>query len=182
MSTTRARWSPGPCATPISSPRSTNATSPRCIDTWLGARLARHELDPSASAALVNLNVAGELSDLLVEFPVPPGVRAAAFRALADMHDVTSIGPTRDELGRPGVGIEIGASTPGVEGYAVLGDGSPVVAPAGRLIRTLVIDPETSRVLSDETSIGNRSEDPVVDTLILSVGWTNVKPHEPAPL
>jgi hypothetical protein len=126
---------------------------------------------------VVDLNVANELSDLLVDFPVPPRVRAAAFRALADMPNVTSIGPMRDELGRAGVGIEIG--TPGVDAIAVLGDGSPVVAPAGELTRTLIIDPDTSLVLADETSIGKRS-DPFSDTLILGVGWTNQKPHKPA--
>ena len=54
-----------------------------------------------------------ELSDLLVDPPVPPGVRAAAFRALADMPNVKSIGPIRDELGRAGVGIA-DSDTPGV--------------------------------------------------------------------
>ena len=149
---------------------------PQALRAWL-VGLARHDLDPSASAAVINLNVAGELSDLLVDFPVPPRVRAAAFRALAAMPHVTSIGPVRDELGRAGVGIEIG--TPGVNAIAVLGDGSRVVGPAGPLTRTLIIDPHTSLVLDDQTSIGNRS-DPVSDTLILRVGWTNEKPHKPA--
>jgi hypothetical protein len=149
---------------------------PDALRAWL-VGIARHDLDPSASAAVVDLNVANELSDLLVDFPVPPGVRAAAFRALADMPNVASIGPMRDELGRAGVGIEIG--TRGVDAIAVLGDGSPVVAPAGELTRTLIIDPDTSLVLADETSIGNRS-DPFSDTLILGVGWTNQKPHKPA--
>jgi hypothetical protein len=150
---------------------------PHALRAWL-VKMARRDLDPAASAAVVDLNVAGELSDLLVDFPVPPGVRAAAFRALAAMPGVTSIGPTRDELGRPGVGIEIGVSTPGAEGIAVLGDGSPIVAPAGRLIRTLIVDPQTSHVLSDRTSVGNSG--PVIDTLVVRVGWTNGKPHKPA--
>jgi hypothetical protein len=145
------------------------------LRAWL-VGIARHDLDPAASGAVVDLNVANELSDLLVDFPVPPGVRAA-FRALAGMPNVRSIGPIRDALGRAGVGIEIG--TPGVNGIAVLGDGSAVAAPAGELIRTLIIDPDTSRVLADETRIGNGS-DPLSDTLILGVGWTNEKPHRPA--
>jgi hypothetical protein len=49
---------------------------------------------------------------------------------------------------------------------------------AGELIRTQIIDPDTSLVLADQTSIGNNS-DPVSDTLILEVGWTNEKPHKP---
>jgi hypothetical protein len=149
---------------------------PDALRAWL-VRIARHDLDPSASAAVVDLNVANELSDLLVDFPVPPDVRAAAFRALADMPNVKSVGPMRDELGRAGVGIEI--RTPGVAGIAILGDGSAVTAPAGELIRTQIIDPDTSRVLADEMKIGNGS-DPVSDTLILGVGWTNARPHKPA--
>lgn len=148
---------------------------PDALRDWL-VGITRHDLDPSASAAVVNFNVDDELANLLVDFPVPPGVRAAAYRALADMPHVTSIGPTRDELGRAGVGIEIAQ---GVGRFVVLGDGSPVVAPAGELTRTLIIDPDTSHVLASEASIGNRS-DPVSDTLILGFGWTNEKPHRPA--
>jgi hypothetical protein len=147
---------------------------PDALRAWL-VGIARHDLDPSAGAAVVDLNVENELSDLLVDFPVPPRVRAAAYRALADMPNVTSIGPTRDELGRAGVGIEIG--TPGDEVVIYfLGDGGSVKA--GEFTRTLIIDPDTSRVLADETSIGNRS-DPFSDTLILGVGWTSEKPHKP---
>jgi hypothetical protein len=148
---------------------------PVALRAWL-VRIAQHELDPSASAAIVDLNVANELADLLVDFPVPPGVRAAAFRALADMPGVTSIGSVRDSLGRAGVGIQIG--TMGMKAIAVLGDGSAVAGPSGELIRTLIVDPDTSRVLADETSIG-RHTDPVGDTLILVAGWTNGSPHRP---
>jgi len=150
---------------------------PEALRAWL-VGIARHDLDPSASAAVVDLNVANELSDLLVDFPVPPGVRAAAYRALADMPNVTSIGPTRDELGRAGIGIEIAV---GVGWIAVPGGGGPVTGLARDLTRTLIIDPDTSRVLADETSLGNRS-DPTSDTLILGAGWTNEKPHKPVRL
>jgi hypothetical protein len=66
-----------------------------------------------------------------------------------------------------------------VGGIAVVGDGSAVVVPGGELIRTQILDPDTSLVLADQTSVGNNS-DPVSDTLILEVGWTNEKPHKPA--
>ena len=143
------------------------------LRAWL-VGIAKHDLDPSAGTAVVDLNVENELSDLLVYPPVPPGVRAAAFRALAGMPGVTSIGPTQDELGRRGVGIEIHFA----HALAVLGDGGPV-AVAGKLTRRLVIDPNTSRVLADQTRVGNRSE-PSIDRLILEVGWTNERPQEPA--
>jgi hypothetical protein len=161
------------------------------LRAWL-LGITRHDLDPSASANIVDLNVTQILANLLVYPPVPPGVRAAAYRALADMPNVTSVGPTRDELGRAGIGVKI-AEARGV--FAVPGDGSfgPVTCAAGgqtpgqiqhrcdatdELSRTLLIDPDTSQVLVDETHLGNRS-DPITDTLILGAGWTNEKPQNP---
>lgn len=144
------------------------------LRAWL-VGIARHDLDPSAGTAVVDLNVENELSDLLVDFPVPPGVRAAAFRALADMPGVTSGGVRRDEIGRLGFGIVIH----GPRALAILGGGNPVTARAGKLTRTLIIDPKTSHILEDQTRIGGRSE-PAFDTLILEVGWTNGRPHKPA--
>jgi hypothetical protein len=159
---------------------------PDALRAWL-VGITRHDLDPSGSADVVDSNVIQILADLLVYPPVPPGVRAAAYRALADMPNVTSIGPTRDELGRAGIGIEI-AQGPGW--ILVTGGAGPVTPGCGagqiqrrcaarRLTRTLIIDPGTSHVLADKASIGNRS-DPVRGTLILGVGWTNEKPHKPA--
>lgn len=143
------------------------------LRAWL-VRAARRDLDPAAGVAVVNLNVESELSDLLVDFPVPPGVRAAAFRALADMPDVRSIGPTQDELGRVGVGIEIH----GPHAFAVYSAGGLVAARPGTLTRLLIIDPKTSHVLADQTTIGRHSA-PTIDTLIQEVGWTDGKPHTP---
>jgi hypothetical protein len=147
-------------------------SDPGALRAWL-TRIARHDLDRSAGTAVVDLNVENELSDLLVYYPVPPGVRAAAFRALADMPGVVSTGPTHDALGRPGIGIELKPE----HAVAVLGGESAVTAP-GKLTRTLIIDPSTSHVLADQTRIGDRAE-PSIDTLILEVGWTNERPHKP---
>jgi hypothetical protein len=62
---------------------------------------------------------------------------------------------------------------------AVLGDGAPVAARAGKLTRMLIIDQKTSGILADQTRIGDGSE-PAIDTLNLGVGWTNERPHKPA--
>jgi hypothetical protein len=145
--------------------------NPSALRAWLVV-ITRHDLDPSASTEIVDSNVVQILADLLVYPPLPPGVRAAAYRALAGMPGVTSIGSARDELGRAGIGIRIPDGhgmifTPGVAG--------PVKA--GSLTRTLIIDPRTSHVLADETSAGSKL---VTRTVILAVGWTNEKPHEPA--
>jgi hypothetical protein len=137
-------------------------------------RDAKNALDTSAGDAVVNMNVEEELANLLVDFPVSPAVRAAAFRALAEMPDVTSIGPTKDGLGRSGLGIEI--KDPGVA--VLVGDGSAVSAREGSLTRTLIIDRDTSQILSDQTTIGHDSE-PTIDKLILEIGWTNQAPQAP---
>jgi hypothetical protein len=152
----------------------------------------RHHLDRSASAAVVNQNVANELADLIVYLPVPPGVRAAAYRALAYMPHVTSIGPTRDELGRAGAGIEIAEGSGFIAPLGrIAGVPAPSCSPrctpreiqhsyakhASEITRTLIIDPATSHVLADETHVGKSSGS---DTLILGTGWTNEKPHKPA--
>jgi hypothetical protein len=151
------------------------------LRAWLAADARRH-LDQSAHAALINQNVAAELADLLVYVPVPPPVRAAAFRALADMPHVKSTGPTRDELGRSGVGIKIaeGRGWTPVPGEPVRCHGKYHCYPAAHarhITRTLIIDPGSSQVLADETTIGRSLYS---DTLILRVGWTNEKPHKPA--
>jgi hypothetical protein len=160
----------------------------------LRARLiadARAHLDPSASAEVVNQNVANELADLLVYLPVPPGVRAAAYRALADMPGVTSTGPTRDELGRHGVGIDIAEGKGNIAGLGLAAVPKPSCSPrctprelqrndakyAREITRSLIIDPDTSHVLADKMIVGKSS---VSDTLILRAGWTNEKPHKPS--
>ena len=132
------------------------------------------DLDPSVSADILDYNVAEVLANLLVDVPAPPGVRAAAYRALADMPNVSSIGPTRDELDRAGVGIVIDVGD--VDGV-VLPGGRPFKA--GELTRKLIIDPDTSHVLASQANVGE-SSDPFSGRLILEVGWTDQEPHEPA--
>jgi hypothetical protein len=134
----------------------------------------KEDLDPSAPADIVDVNVAENLVGLLVDVPVPPEVRAAAYRALADMPNVESTGPTQDELGRDGVGISI--DTGDTAGIAVLG-GHPI-RDSGELTLELIIDPDTSYVLYRQTSFGEKP-DLNAGTLILEVGWTDEEPQEP---
>ena len=134
----------------------------------------KHDLDPSASGDIVDFNAAEILTNLLVDVPVPPDVRAAAYRALADMPNVKSTGPTQDELGRDGIGILIDAGdsttfvVPGDNGFA-----------SGELALELIIDPDTSQLLATQASAGS-SSDSGPSTVILEAGWTDEGPHEPA--
>jgi hypothetical protein len=146
---------------------------PDTLRAWV-VDAVKDDLHRSVSADILDYNVAEVLANLLVDVPAPPGVRAAAYRALADMPNVTSTGPTRDELGRAGVGILIDT---GAMAGAVFPGGRRFKA--GELTRKLIIDPATSYVLASQTIIGERS-DPFSDTLILEVGWTDEKPHKPA--
>ncbi len=148
---------------------------PDALRAWV-VDAVEDDLDPAAPADIVDYNVAEVLGNLLLDVPVPPGVRAAAYRALADMPNVTSSGPTRDDLGRAGIGILIGT---GGDWVGIVAPGSRPFKFAGDLTRKLTIDRDTSHVLASQTSVGKGS-DPVSATLIMEVGWTDEKPHEPA--
>ena len=143
---------------------------PEALGDWV-VDAVDDDLDPSASAEVLDDNVAEVLANLLVDVPAPPGVRAAAYRALADMPNVRSIGPIRDEIGRAGVGILMDTA-----GIVVAGGGQ---YKAGNLTRKLIIDSDTSHVLASQANVGKTS-DPFSGTLILDVGWTDEEPHEPA--
>lgn len=137
---------------------------------WLIADNKR-ELDPSAGPDIINGNVAQELAGIIEYLPVSPDVRAAAFRALAEMPNVTSLGPTQDKLGRPGIGIEIALG----KGYVVRPDGVMCGhCPPETTGDELIIDPATSNVLAEEILNSDSG------TLYLEVGWTDQKPHKPA--
>ena len=139
---------------------------------WVVDRV-KDDLDEPLSRDILDFNVAEVLANLLVDAPAPPEVRAAAYRALADMPNVESLGATRDELGRRGVGITIVSDSTGV----FIARPSRERFDSGEFARTLIIDPETSQVLA--SAGGAKGSDPLSATLILEVGWTNEKPHEP---
>ncbi|NRQ39311.1 CU044_5270 family protein [Nonomuraea sp. NN258] len=100
---------------------------------------------PPGSPALL----ADALAGLLWSKPSPPGVRAAAYRALADLPEVRYLGEGADARGRSGE----------VFAFALTGGGR----------RTLIVDPDTSQVLS-ATDDGGRSQ------VVLEAGWTDQGP------
>jgi hypothetical protein len=147
---------------------------PEALRAWV-VDAVLDDLDPSVSADVVDFNVAEILANLLVDVPVPPDVRAAAYRALADMPNVKSIGSVQDARGRDGVGILIDVGDR--SGFAVRG--ARPIRDTGEFTLELIIDPDTSYVLSRQTNFGKRP-DLNGGTLILEVGWTDESPHEPA--
>ncbi|MEU8246174.1 CU044_5270 family protein [Nonomuraea sp. NPDC048916] len=101
--------------------------------------------------------MADALSGLLWSKPSPPGVRAAAYRLLADLPDVRYLGGRTDQRGRPG---EAFSFTPG---------------PGVR--RTLIIDPASSRVLSCADTGPDGASERL--ELVLEAGWTDTAPPTP---
>ncbi|MGI5166477.1 CU044_5270 family protein [Spirillospora sp. CA-253888] len=106
--------------------------------------------------------VAQALLELLAEQPVTPQVRAAGFRALADLPGVSSKGGTRDALGRKGELLVFSQYYPHV----------------GTVTNRLIVDPKTSQVLSlGEQTTGRKPHKS--ELLYLTAGWTDRAPSLP---
>jgi hypothetical protein len=97
---------------------------------------------------------------LLTDMPVPPAVRAAAFRALASMPNVKSLGPADG-----GQALLITGPPPAINHLGVKLPRGPV--PAGDT--ELIIDTTTAQVRSIMTSQSTET--------IITEGWTNQMPQ-----
>ena len=90
----------------------------------------RPELFDEASALFDEVGV------LLSQAPVTPGTAAAAYRLLADLPGIRSLGTTTDPLGRTGLGV-------------ARVDGDP--AGEGLVERQLIFDPDTTQLLAQQS-------------------------------
>ncbi|MEV4093242.1 CU044_5270 family protein [Streptosporangium saharense] len=111
--------------------------------------------------------VADALSGLLWSKPSPPKVRAAAYRALADLPEVRYLGEAEDEQGRAGEAFSFTLQTAGASRLPAT------------VRRTLVIDPVTSQVLSSTVTGRPGTGDDQVE-VVLEAGWTTRRPAVPA--
>jgi hypothetical protein len=103
-------------------------TDPAALKTWLLNRL--HQLgnqEPDDYSLFWN----GK--SLVMDLPVTPAVRAAAYRMMADLTGVTLLGEVTDQRGRSGMAVA----------YTHDGDGGPVEF-------RLIIDPDTGQALAEE--------------------------------
>ncbi|GAA3420774.1 hypothetical protein [Streptosporangium vulgare] len=114
--------------------------------------------------------VADALSGLLWSKPSSPEVRAAAYRALAELPNVRYLGTATDERGRKGAAFSF---TVPASSTALL----PVPPP---IRRTLIIDVVSSRVLSSTDTGGPGTEEEDEVEVVLEAGWTDDEPAPPA--
>ncbi|SCL68177.1 hypothetical protein GA0070604_6221 [Micromonospora eburnea] len=139
-------------------------TEPAALKAWLLNRLKASEVQKASNDALC-----WSAQDLVVDLPVSPQVRAAAYRMLADLPGVTSLGEATDQRGRAGVAV----------GFARKGDG-------GHWGQTrLIIDPRTGQALASESWDLGAGRAPKATgalqsyTLVVSAGFTNDSPPAP---
>ncbi|MFC7248109.1 CU044_5270 family protein [Catellatospora aurea] len=110
----------------------------------------------------------GSMCQLLMDVPAPPAVRAAAFMVLVGITGMRSTGSMTDDLGRPGIGIELAEHT--TELYES---------------HRLIVDPVT-HLLMVSSYMGTRTDGDGIHPLkqqhrvILEAGWTDQKPAVPA--
>jgi hypothetical protein len=111
--------------------------------------------------------------DFLTRQPASPEVRAAAFRLLATLPDVRSIGTVQDAKGRTGIGLAA---------RATMREGSGTV-----FDEVLVLDPKTYQVLGEQDIVvkaggsmrGMQPGTILSNQVVLEAGWTNDSPHHP---
>jgi hypothetical protein len=111
---------------------------------------------------------------LVLDMPVSPEVRAAAFRMLAGLPSVTSLGEVTDAAGRTGTAIAIAGAS----------QGKPGDTGTGQVRIRLVIDPRTGRALARESEVvspGGMQEGLPPGTVwntvtYLETGWTDEHP------
>lgn len=112
--------------------------------------------------------LADALSGLLWSKPSSPEVRAAAYRALAELPNVRYLGTATDERGRKGAAFSFTVRT------------SPAVPVPIPVQRTLIIDVASSRVLSSTDTGGGPGAVGDEVEVVLEAGWTDDRPTPPA--
>lgn len=108
-----------------------------------------------------------QASNLITE-PVSAQVRASAYRIIANLPGITSLGEVTDALGRTGVGVALAPFQQGNMGTEQ---------------EEIVVDPATNTLLANQTVLRTPSPlarqagltpgTPVVYTATTSIGWTN---------
>jgi hypothetical protein len=104
----------------------------------------------------------------LITMPVPPAVRAAAYRLLAGLPGIEDLGPASDESGRSGLALALPAQTSGA---------------LGSVREEMLVNPQSDSILaieqvvvapSTEARVAGLKPGTVVDyTTITGIGWSD---------
>ncbi|MFC5754751.1 hypothetical protein [Actinomadura rugatobispora] len=137
-------------------------------------QIPAHAREVPAGLRTQERDAAGDLMSgfmFLTLRPATPEVRAAAFRLLAGVSGVRTIGSVTDDRGRTGIGLAA---------RGTMQEGSGTV-----FDYQLILEPKTYRILSGRKVVvkpggsmkGMRPGDVLNRDLVLQAGWTNETPH-----
>jgi hypothetical protein len=136
-------------------------TEPAALRELFVRRIAAGPAGSAPGSWRSNEELFRAMTDLLVDIPAPPPVRAAAFTVIAEIPGVRSVGEVTDVEGRPGTGVEL-RHTAGDIGSS----------------HQLVVDPATHLVLASSDAGRVDGGGPVKERsrVILAAGWTDEAP------
>ncbi|GII28311.1 CU044_5270 family protein [Planotetraspora mira] len=126
-------------------------------------------LFPKAAPGTSPANKLMQGFDFLIEQPASPEIRAKAFRILADLPGVRSVGKVKSLDGRTGVGIA-------AEGEMIDDSGATFEY-------QVILDPKTHKVIGDKQTIvggtyrGLGAGTVLVEQSVMQAGWTGDAPH-----
>ncbi|GAA1283964.1 hypothetical protein Psi02_34400 [Planotetraspora silvatica] len=126
-------------------------------------------LFPKAAPGTSPANKLMQGFNFLIEQPASPAIRAKAFRVLADLPGVRSVGKVKSLDGRSGVGIA-------AEGEMIDGSGATFEY-------QVILDPKTHKVIGDKQTIvggtyrGLGAGTVLVEQSVMQAGWTGDTPH-----
>lgn len=127
-------------------------TEPAALKAWLLERLQANGNQEGDDYALF-----WNAKSLVLDLPVSPAVRSAAYRMMADLRDVTLLGTVTDQRGRSGMAVA----------YTHDGD-------FGESEYRLIIDPDTGQAFAVETR--NSAGELTNYTLVFNTGYRDSEP------
>ncbi|RAY14895.1 hypothetical protein DPM19_14410 [Actinomadura craniellae] len=142
--------------------------TPAALKKWLLRSYAGHGTETTDQKMSSDDWLFTVTTGLIIDMPVTPATRAAAFRMLADLKTVRALGTVKDARGRSGSAVAVTERTPN-----------------GTFQHRLIIDPATARPLADERVLikgaGMSAKLPtgtvVFSTVVLGNGWTDAAPR-----
>ena len=138
-------------------------TDPAALQAFLVDKVHAVEISSGATIIDTNTSLFSLLQWLLLDAPTPPQVRAAAFKVLAGLPGIQSLGEVKDATGRPGIGISMTRNSTGISE-----------------ITQIVIDGSTYQILgtSYSASMGGKEIKAGRQT-VEKAEWTDATPTAP---